>query len=138
MQFAVYGAIAGDKDLIATALESTGNYDWNDSMRPYIASVSETSPFRTCAEFRPEMQLKHLVIRVLADRDAADAAIRLAQEQLCPAGLPAGLFEVAVLSQSRDLQQEALVLASQLEDRNERALALAQMARIAHRAGQFD
>jgi len=25
-----------------------------------------------------------------------------------------------------------------LEDRNERALALAQMARIAHRAGQFD
>jgi hypothetical protein len=29
-------------------------------------------------------------------------------------------------------------LASQLEDRNERALALAQMARIAHSAAQFD
>ena len=138
MQFAVYGAVAGDKDLIATALESTGNYDWGDSIRLFLARLSGTAPFRTCAEFRPEMQLKHLVIRVLADRDAADAAIRLAQEQLCAAELPAGLFEVAVLSQSRDLQQEALVLASQLEDRNERALALAQMARIAHRAGQFD
>ncbi|MCA3488409.1 MAG: hypothetical protein IOC84_14305 [Rhodobacter sp.] len=138
MQFAVYGAIAGDKDLIATALESSGNYEWNDLMRPYIASISETAPFRTCAELRTEMQLKHLVIRVLADRDTTDAAIRLAREQLCAAELPAGLFEVAVLSQSRDLQQEALVLASQLEDRNERALALAQMARIAHRAGPFD
>ncbi|MFN7597126.1 MAG: hypothetical protein ACK5PT_10340, partial [Cereibacter sp.] len=138
MQFAVYGALAGDKDLIATALESTGNYDWGDSIRLFLARLSGTAPFRTCAEFRPEMQLKHLVIRVLADRDAADAAVRLAREQLCAAELPAGLFEVAVLSQSRDLQQEALVLASQLEDRNERALALAQMARIAHRAGPFD
>ncbi|MCA3453860.1 MAG: hypothetical protein INF45_06055, partial [Rhodobacter sp.] len=80
----------------------------------------------------------HLSVRVLAANDHQDAAVRLAREQLCAAELPAGLFEVAVLSQSRDLQQEALVLASQLEDRNERALALAQMARIAHRAGPFD
>jgi hypothetical protein len=138
MQFAVYGALAGDEALIATALESTGNYDWNDSMRPYMASLSETAPFRTCAEFRPEMQIKHLIIRVLAVNDTADAAVRLAREQLCPAELPAEVFEVAVLSGSQDLQQEALALASQLEDRNERALALAQMARIAHRAGQLD
>jgi hypothetical protein len=138
MQFAVYGAIADDDALIATALESTGNYDWNDSMRPYMASLSKTAPFRTCAEFRPEMQLKHLVIRSVAANHIADAAIRLAREQLCPAELPVGLFEVAVLSESQDLQQEALVLASQLEDRNERALALAQMARIAHSAAQFD
>ncbi len=138
VQFAVYGGIAGDEELIATALESTGIYDWGDSIRLFLARLSGTAPFRTCAQFRPEMQLKHLAIRVLADRDAADAAIRLAREQLCAAELPAGLFEVAMLSQSRDLQQEALVLASQLEDRNERALALAQMARIAHRAGQFD
>jgi hypothetical protein len=79
-----------------------------------------------------------LAIRILAANDHQDAAIRLARKQLCPAELPAGLFEVAVLSESRDLQQEALALASQLEDRNERALALAQMARIAHSAGQFD
>jgi hypothetical protein len=138
MQFAVYGAIADDDALIATALESTGNYDWNDSMRPYMASLSKTAPFRTCAEFRPEMQLKHLVIRSVAANHIADAAIRLAREQLCPAELPVGLFEVAVLSESQDLQQKALALASQLEDRNERALALAQMARIAHSAAQFD
>jgi hypothetical protein len=138
MQFAVYGALAGDEALIATALENAGNYDWNDSMRPYMASLSETAPFRTCAEFRPEMQIKHLAIRVLAANDTEDAAIRLAREQLCPAELPAGLFEVAVLSGSQDLQQEALALANDLEDRNEHALALAQMARIAHSAGQFD
>jgi hypothetical protein len=138
MLFAVYGALAADEALIATALESAGNYDWNDSMRPYIASLSETAPFRTCAEFRPGMQLKHLVIRVLAANDHEDAAIRLARDQLCAAELPAGVFEVAVLSQSQDLQQEALALTSQLEDRSERALALAQMARIAHRAAQFD
>jgi hypothetical protein len=138
MQFAVYGAIAGDEDLIATALDSTGNYDWGDSIRLFIARLFGTAPFNTCAEFRPEMQLKHLVIRVLAANDTEDAAIRLAREQLCPAELPAGLFEVAVLSGSRDLQQEALALANDLEDRNEHALALAQMARIAHSAGQFD
>ena len=138
MQFAVYGAIAGDEDLIATALESTGNYDWGDSIRLFFARLFGTAPFNTCAEFRPETQIKHLAIRVLAANDTEDAAIRLAREQLCPAELPAGLFQVAVLSQSRDLQQEAVMLASQLEDRNERALALAQMARIAHRAGQFD
>ncbi|MCA3451751.1 MAG: hypothetical protein INF92_15595 [Rhodobacter sp.] len=138
MQFAVYGAIAGDEDLIATALESTGIYDWGDSIRLFFARLSGTAPFNTCAEFRPETQIKHLAIRVLADRDAADAAIRLAREQLCPAELPAGLFEVAVLSESPDLQREALAMANDLEDRNERALALAQIARIAHRAGQFD
>jgi hypothetical protein len=138
MQFAVYGAIAGDKDLIATALESTGNYDWGDSIGLFFARLFGTAPFNTCAEFRPETQIKHLAIRVLAANDTEDAAIRLAREQLCPAELPAGLFQVAVLSQSRDLQQEALALASQLEDRNERALSLAQMARIAHSAAQFD
>jgi hypothetical protein len=138
MQFAVYGAIAGDEDLIATALESTGIYDWGDSIRLFFARLFGTAPFNTCAEFRPETQIKHLAIRVLAANDSEDAAIRLAREQLCPAELPAGVFEVAVLSESRDLQQEALALASQLEDRNERALALAQMARIAHSAAQFD
>jgi hypothetical protein len=138
MQFAVYGAIAGDEDLIATALESTGNYDWGDSIRLFFVRLLGAAPFNTCTETLAETRLKHLVIRVLAANDHEDAAIRLAREQLCPAELPAGLFEVAVLSQSRDLQQEAVMLASQLEDRNERALALAQMARIAHRAGQFD
>lgn len=138
MQFAVYGAIAGDEDLVATALESTGNYDWGDSIGLFIARLFGTAPFNTCAEFRPETQIKQLAIRVLAANDTEDAAIRLAREQLCPAELPAGLFEVAVLSESQDLQQEAVMLASQLEDRNERALALAQMARIAHGAGQFD
>jgi hypothetical protein len=138
MQFAVYGAIAGDEDLIATALESTGIYDWGDSIRLFFARLFGTAPFNTCAEFRPETQIKHLAIRVLAANDTEDAAIRLARDQLCAAELPAGVFEVAVLSQSRDIQQEALVLASQLEDRNERALALVQMARIAHRAAQFD
>jgi hypothetical protein len=138
MQFAVYGAIAGDEDLIATALESTGNYDWGDSIGLFILRLLGTAPFNTCTETLGETWLKHLVVRVLAANDHEDAAIRLAREQLCPAELPAGLFEVAVLSESRDLQQEALALASQLEDRNERALALAQMARIAHSAGQFD
>jgi len=138
MQFAVYGAIAGDEDLIATALESTGIYDWGDSMGLFILRLLGTAPFNTCTETLAETWLKHLSVRVLAANDHQDAAIRLAREQLCAAELPAGLFEVAVLSQSRDLQQEALVLASQLEDRNERALALAQMARIAHRAGPFD
>ncbi|MCA3508857.1 MAG: hypothetical protein IOD01_16540 [Rhodobacter sp.] len=138
MLFAVYGAIAGDEDLIATALESTGNYDWGDSMGLFILRLLGTAPFNTCTETLAETWIKHLSVRVLAANDHQDAAIRLAREQLCAAELPAGLFEVAVLSQSRDLQQEALVLASQLEDRNERALALAQMARIAHRAGQFD
>ena len=79
-----------------------------------------------------------LAIRILAANDHEDAAVQLAGDQLCPAGLPAGVFEVALLSESRDLQQEALALASQLKDGNERALALAQMARTAHRAGQFD
>jgi hypothetical protein len=138
MLFAVYGAIAGDEDLITSALESTGNYDWGDSIGLFILRLLGTAPFNTCAEFRPETQIKHLAIRVLAANDTEDAAIRLARKQLCPAELPAGLFEVAVLSESRDLQQEALALASQLEDLNERALALAQMARIAHSAGQFD
>ena len=119
-------------------MESTGNYDWGDSIRLFFARLFGTAPFNTCAEFRPETQIKHLAIRVLAANDHEDAAIRLARDQLCPAELPAGLFEVAVLSQSQDLQQEALALASQLEDRNERALALSQMARIARRAGQFD
>jgi hypothetical protein len=135
MLFAVYGAIAGDEDLVATALESTGNYDWGDSIGLFIARLFGTAPFNTCAEFRPETQIKHLAIRVLAANDTEDAAIRLAREQLCPAELPAGVFEVAVLSESRDLQQEALALANDLEDRNERALAL---ARIAHGAAQFD
>jgi hypothetical protein len=138
MQFAVYGAIAGDEDLIATALDSTGRYDWGDSIRLFIARLLGIAPFNTCAETLAETWIKHLAVRVLAANDHEDAAIRLARDQLCPAELPAGLFEVAVLSQSRDLQQEALALASQLEDRNERALSLAQMARIAHRAGQFD
>jgi hypothetical protein len=137
MQFAVYGAIAGDEDLIATALDSTGNYDWGDSIRLFFARLFGTAPFNTCAEFRPETQIKHLAVRVLAANDTADAAIRVARDQLCPAELPAGVFEVAVLSQSRDLLQKAVMLASQLEDRNERALALAQMARIAHRAEQL-
>jgi hypothetical protein len=138
MQFAVYGAIAGDEALIATALESTGIYDWGDSIRLFIARLLGTAPFNTCTETLAETRLKHLAVRVLAANDTADAAVRLAREQLCPAELPAGLFEVAVLSQSADLQQEALALANDLEDRNERALALAQMARIAHRARQFD
>ena len=138
MLFAVYGAIAGDEDLIATALESTGIYDWGDSIRLFLVRLFGTAPFNTCTETLAETWLKHLSVRVLAANDHQDAAVRLAREQLCAAELPAGLFEVAVLSQSRDLQQEALVLASQLEDRNERALALAQMARIAHRAGPFD
>jgi hypothetical protein len=138
MLFAVYGAIAGDEDLIATALDSTGHYDWGDSIRLFIARLLGIAPFNTCAETLAETWIKQLAIRILAANDHQDAAIRLARDQLCPAGLPAALFEVAVLSQSRDLQQEALALASQLEDRNERALALAHMARIAHSAAQFD
>jgi hypothetical protein len=138
MQFAVYGALAGDEALTATALESTGIYDWGDSIRLFIARLFGTAPFNTCAETFAETRIKHLAVRVLAANDAAEAAIRLAREQLCPAELPAGLFQVAVLSQSQDLQQEAVILASQLEDRNERALSLAQMARIAHRAGRLD
>ena len=138
MLFAVYGAIAGDEDLITTALESTGNFDWGDSIGLFILRLLGTAPFNTCPETLAETWVKHLAVRVLAANDHEDAAIRLARDQLCPAELPAGLFEVAVLSQSQDLQQEALALASQLEDRNERALALAQMARIAHRAGQLD
>jgi hypothetical protein len=138
MLFAVYGAIAGDEDLIATALDSTGNYDWGDSIGLFILRLLGTAPFNTCPETLGETWIKHLAVRVLAANDHQDAAIRLARDQLCPAGLPAALFEVAVLSQSQDLQQEALALASQLEDRNERALALAQMARIAHSAAQFD
>jgi hypothetical protein len=138
MQFAVYGAVAGDEDLIATALESTGIYDWGDSIRLFFARLLGTAPFNTCTEAVAETRLKHLAVRVLAANDTADAAVRLAREQLCPAELPAGLFEVAVLFQSQELHQETLALANGLEDRNERALALAQMARIAHRAGQFD
>jgi hypothetical protein len=138
MQFAVYGAIAGDEALIATALESTGIYDWGDSIRLFIARLLGNAPFTTCAETLAETWIKHLVVRVLAANDHEDAAIRLARDQHCPAELPAGLFEVAVLSESRDLQREALAMANDLEDRNERALALAQMARIAHRTGQFD
>jgi hypothetical protein len=138
MQFAVYGAIAGDEALIATALDSTGNYDWGDSIRLFIARLFGTAPFNTCAETPAETWLKHLSVRVLAANDHQDAAIRLARDQLCPAELPAGVFEVAVLSRSQDLQREALALANDLEDRNERALALAQMARIAHSAGQLD
>ncbi|MCA3447002.1 MAG: hypothetical protein INF93_09835 [Rhodobacter sp.] len=138
MLFAVYGAIAGDEDLTAAALDSTGNYDWGDSIRLFIARLFGAAPFNTCPETLAETWIKQLTVRVLAANDHEDAAIRLARDQLCPAELPAGVFEVAVLSQSQDLQQEALALASQLEDRNERALALAQMARIAHRAAQFD
>ena len=138
MLFAVYGAIAGDEDLIATALESTGIYDWGDSIGLFILRLLGTAPFNTCTETLGETWLKHLVVRVLAANDHEDAAIRLARDQHCPAELPAGVFEVAVLSESRDLQREALAMANDLEDRNERALALAQMARIAHRAGQFD
>ena len=138
MLFAVYGAIAGDEDLITTALESTGNFDWGDSIGLFILRLLGTAPFNTCPETLPETWVKHLAVRVLAANDHEDAAIRLARDQLCPAELPAGLFQVAVLSQSQDLQQEALALVNDLEDRNERALALAQMARIAHSAGQLD
>jgi hypothetical protein len=138
MLFAVYGAIAGDEALIAAALEGTGMNDWSESVNLLVLRLSGNVPFGICAEFRPGTRIMQLAIRILAANDHQDAAIRLARDQLCPAGLPAALFEIAVQSQSRDLQQEALALASQLEDRNERALALAQMARIAHRAAQFD
>jgi hypothetical protein len=138
MLFAVYGAIAGDEALIAAALQGTGMNDWSESVNLLMLRLSGNVPFSICAEFRPGTRIMQLAIRILAANDHQDAAIRLARDQLSPAGLPAALFEVAVLSQSRDLQQEALALASQLEDRNERALALAHMARTAHSAAQFD